>query len=300
MRSIRLQTLLQSIYLEHAPVAEQKGLSFRLRPTQAIVTTDPAMLKRMLGNLLSNAIAYTSTGGVLIGVRRHGGLWRVHVWDTGCGIAADQIENVFDEFTQLHNSERDSKKGLGLGLAIVKRMEGLIHAPVSVYSRPDKGSLFTVDLMPGLASEVEMDAFRPQQGISLSGTVLVVIDDDFGVRDSITVLLKTWGCSQVFSFASGEEALASMRVANIRPDAIISDYRLRDHHTGVEAIAALQALFSADIPALLITGDTAPDRIEEAAKSGFPLLHKPIDPDDLKRFLASLSRQTNNTCKQAL
>jgi len=289
MATIRLQSLLQSVYLEHAPVAEQKGLSLRLRPTQAIVTTDTAMLKRMLGNLLSNAISYTSTGGVLFGVRRHAGLWRVHVWDTGCGIASDQIDSVFEEFTQLHNPERDSKKGLGLGLAIVKRMEHLIHAPVSVYSRPGRGSLFTVDLMPGLERDVEVDTLVPQQNISLSGIVLVVIDDDCSVRDAIAVLLKTWGCSQVFSFASGEEALASMRVANVRPDAIISDYRLRDHHTGIEAIVALHALYHADIPALLITGDTAPDRIKEAANSGFSLLHKPVDPDDLKRFLAGLS-----------
>jgi len=288
MATIQLQTLLQSVYLEHAPVAEQKGLSLRLRPTQAIVTTDSAMLKRMLGNLLSNAISYTSTGGVLFGVRRHGSLWRVHVWDTGVGIAADQIDSIFDEFTQLHNPERDRKKGLGLGLAIVKRMEKLIHAPVAVHSRPGSGSLFTIDLEPGLASAVKADAVPYQQDILLSDKTLIVIDDDTIVCESLQTLLTTWGCTRVFCFSSGDEAVAAMRQEKTMPDAIISDFRLRDNHTGIQAIQALHALYHTDIPALLITGDTDPERIKEAANSGFSLLHKPVDPDDLKRFLASL------------
>ena len=293
--SIKLQPLLQSIYLEYVPLAEQKALSLRLRPTEAVVTTDPAMLKRMLGNLVSNAIAYTSEGGVFIGVRKSGALWRVHVWDTGCGIAHDQLDSVFDEFTQLHNPERDQKKGLGLGLAIVKRMEGLIHAPVAVYSKPSRGSLFTVDLTRGSKNDIEMDTLLHQQDISLSGIALVVIDDDQSVLDSIGVLLKTWGCTQVFSFASEEAAVASMRKSTIRPHAIISDYRLRDHHTGVAAIRALHALYDVDIPALLITGDTAPDRIKEVKDSGFALLHKPVNLDDFKRWLIAAIAQEN--CK---
>ena len=293
MVSVKLQPLLKSIYLEYAVIAEQKDLSLRLRPTEAVITTDPAMLKRMLGNLVSNAIAYTSEGGVLIGVRRHGEVWRVYIWDTGCGIAPDQMDNIFDEFTQLHNPERDQKKGLGLGLAIVKRMEKLIYAPVSVYSRVGKGSLFTVDLMQGLAHEIKSETVSPQQNISLSGKVLVVIDDDSNVLDSLGILLKTWGCEQVFSFTSGEAALISMRASKVRPHAIISDYRLRDHHTGVEAIVALHALYDADIPALLITGDTAPDRMEETKSSGFALMHKPVEPNDLKQFLIGAISQTS-------
>jgi len=292
MATIQLQSLLQSIYLEHAPVAEQKGLSLRLRPTQAIVTTDPAMLKRMLGNLLSNAISYTSTGGVLFGVRRHGSLWRVHVWDTGIGIAPDEIDSIFDEFTQLHNPERDRKKGLGLGLAIVKRMEKLIHAPVAVHSRPGRGSLFTIDLEIGSESAVEVDVVVYQQDISLAEKSLVVIDDDMIVCESLQTLLTTWGCPRVFCFSSGDEAVAAMRQEKTMPDAIISDYRLRDHHTGIEATQALNALYYVDIPALLITGDTDPDRMKEAANSGFTLLHKPVDPNDLKRFLAGLTVNT--------
>jgi len=293
MVSIKLQPLLKSIYLEYAVIAEQKKISLRLRPTEALVTTDPTMLKRMLGNLVSNAIAYTSEGGVLIGVRRHGEVWRVHVWDTGCGIAPDQMENIFDEFTQLHNPERDQKKGLGLGLAIVKRMEKLIYAPVSVYSKVGKGSLFTVDLMQGLGHEIKSETVSPQQNISLSGKVLVVIDDDSNVLDSLGILLKAWGCEHVFSFTSGEAALISMRASKVRPHAIISDYRLRDHHTGVEAIVALHTLYDANIPALLITGDTAPDRIEEAKSSGFALMHKPVEPNDLKQFLIGAISQTS-------
>ncbi|MBL4775555.1 MAG: hybrid sensor histidine kinase/response regulator [Mariprofundus sp.] len=290
--TIRLQPLLQSIYLEHTAIAEQKGLSLRLRPTPAIVRTDPAMLKRMIGNLLSNAVSYTSEGGVLLGVRRHAGVWRIQVWDTGCGIPANQIESIFDEFTQLHNPERDRKKGLGLGLAIVKRMEHLINAPVSVHSRFGKGSLFAIDLEPGSESAVVADAAAYQQDVSLSDKTLVVIDDDKIVRESLQTLLIAWGCQGVFSFSSGDEALASMReeALNSRaiPDAIIADYRLADNCTGVEAIHALHALYHVDIPALIITGDTAPDRMKEAGKSGFPVLHKPVEPDDLKRFLGSL------------
>jgi len=293
LATIRLQPLLQSVYLEHAAIAEQKGLSLRLRPTPAIVRTDPAMLKRMIGNLLSNAVSYTSEGGVLLGVRRHAGGWRIQVWDTGCGIPSSQIDSVFDEFTQLHNPERDRKKGLGLGLAIVKRMEKIINAPVSVHSRLGSGSLFAIDLEPGSESAVTADTAPYQQDISLSDKTLVVIDDDKIVRESLQTLLSAWGCRRVFSFSSESEALSSMReeVLNSRaiPDAIIADYRLADNRTGVEAIQALHALYHVAVPALLITGDTAPDRIKEAGESGFPMLHKPVDPDDLKRFLGSLS-----------
>jgi DNA-binding NtrC family response regulator len=121
----------------------------------------------------------------------------------------------------------------------------------------------------------------------------VVIDDDQSVLDSIGILLKVWGCTQVFSFASEEEAVASMRKLTIRPHAIITDYRLPNHHTGVEAILALHALYNEPVPALLITGDTAPDRMKEAKNSGFALLHKPVDLDDLKRWLIAVIAQEN-------
>jgi len=287
-QSIELQPFLHRITMEYMGQAEQHGLELRLRPTNAFVHSDPKMLHRILSNLISNAIRYTDKGGILLGVRRHSSSWRLFVCDTGRGIPKKAQESIFQEFTQLSNPERDREKGLGLGLAIVRRLGDIMGADVSVQSQEDKGSCFSIMLPEAnedeLTAPIEIDT---DSMVSLKGLKIAIIDDDKIALEALSTLLNVWHC-QVHAFASGKACIQKLTDLQWKPDALIVDYRLRGEQTGVGAIQAVCKKLNHRIPALIITGDTAPERIEEAQASGFPLLHKPVDPDQLRRFLSKL------------
>ncbi|PPT88465.1 hypothetical protein XthCFBP4691_14330 [Xanthomonas theicola] len=281
----RIQLLLHKLERELAPQADAKGLAYRTRDSEATVLTDPAMLELILRNLIANAIRYTDRGGLLIGSRTRGSCLSIEVFDTGIGIAADQQGEVFREFHQLGNPERDRRKGLGLGLAIAQGLAKSLKHPLSLVSRLGRGSVFRVAVP--LASEVPSD--RVEQGNSpktatLDGRRLLVIDDDETVRLAMQELLTRWGCESV-AVESLDEAL---RCDIARPDLIVCDYRLRERQTGDEVIGRLRAHYAHPVPALLVTGDTAPERLREAMTSGVALLHKPVAPDQLWMALSGL------------
>jgi signal transduction histidine kinase len=287
MGAFHLQPLLNKIELEMAPQADVKGLVYRTRETHYAVRSDPALLELIVRNLVSNAIRYTHAGGVLVACRRRGDMVSLEVWDTGIGIPVAQQQDIFQEFHQLGNPERDRNLGLGLGLAIV---DGLVHklgARISVASRPGRGSVFRVGL-PSTTEVMLTDVFDPAP--IREGTLrlrVLVIDDDETVRTGMLHLLGRWGC-HVMAVESIEDALQAVRLQ--RPDVVISDYRLRQQHTGTEAIMAVRHELDDQVPALLITGDTAPERLREACASGIPLLHKPMAPGPLYRKLRELWR----------
>jgi len=283
-QAVALQPLLHQVVMEHMGEAEEKGIELRLRATQAVALVDPAMLNRIISNLLTNAIHYTQQGGVLLAVRKRQGKLLVDVWDTGHGIAKDKQAYIFKEFTQLENPERDREKGLGLGLAIVQRLVKILGAKIEVTSKLQQGTRFSLYL-----ESTQAELVLPKVEVNLNVAVLhglhvVVIDDDKIALESMDTLLAVWGCTSK-TFASEQEALTALAASSYRPDVLIVDYRLRDKQSGVDAITSIRAHFKQDIPALIITGDTAPERITEAKTSGLPLLHKPVDPNALKRFL---------------
>ncbi|MBO9515353.1 MAG: hybrid sensor histidine kinase/response regulator [Variovorax sp.] len=278
MQVFRLQPLLNKIENELAPQADAKGIVYRSRETHVAVRSDPALVALVLRNLVSNAIRYTERGGVLVGCREHGGRAVIEVWDTGIGIEPSQHEDVFREFHQLGNAERDRRKGLGLGLAIAQGLARALGTSLALASRPGRGSVFRFSLptaqMDGAIGGAEV---LPSHARVFDVRVLV-IDDDDAVRAGMRQLLTAWGCECDVA-DSLEEALALARLHP--PGLVISDYRLRGLRTGAEAIAALRAEFGDGLPALLITGDTAPQRLREARASGVPLLHKPVSPNQL-------------------
>ncbi len=290
LHSIALQPFLHRITMAHMGAAEQKELELRLRPTPAIVYTDPGMLHRILSNLLTNAIRYTDEGGILLGVRRVGPNWRILVCDTGRGIPEKDRESIFEEFTQLANPERDREKGLGLGLAIVRRLAALLDSEITLQSNPGRGSCFSI-LLPAAetSSPITEETNDVDNTLDLGALEIAIIDDDQIARDSMATLLKVWNCRQVHAFGSVEACIREMEDSSWQPDALIVDYRLREGSTGVDAIKAVCELLDHDIPALIVTGDTAPERIEEAEASGYPLLHKPVDPNQLRDFLSNLN-----------
>lgn len=287
--AVDLGMLLERLSGEHQPVAKLTGNRLQVRPTSAIVLSDAAMLQRILANLVSNALRYTSKGRVLVGVRNRGGAIRIDVYDNGPGIPAESLDDIFLEFHQLGNPERDRRRGLGLGLAIVKRLAGLLGHRIEVRSVVGRGSRFSVTLPR--SAELRRAAEKPgpesAAAADLAGRRVLVLDDEPSVLEAMRQLLEGWGC-EVITTATPEEAEAQMSAASRLPDLLIVDYRLRRHASGIETIARLRARAGSATPALVITGDTAPDRLREAQQSGYPLLHKPVTPARLRAAMREL------------
>jgi len=283
--SFHLQPLLNKIEREFARQADAKGLAYRSRETALAADSDPALIELILRNLVSNAIRYTDSGGLLVVCRQLKGHVVLEVWDTGIGIEPAHQSEVFREFHQLGNPERDRRKGLGLGLSIVEGLAHTLGHPLLLSSKPGRGSMFrlTLPLATGVCACNAL-VVTPHKD-QLRGVRVLVVDDDEAVRHGTLHLLRDWGCVAEAA-ESIEEAL--VLAGQHAPDVVISDYRLRDQRTGLEAIAALRSLLGQSLPALLITGDTAPDRLREALRSNIPLLHKPVSPDQLHLGLVAV------------
>jgi signal transduction histidine kinase len=284
-----LQPIFERVVQDCASDASEKGLRLVVVPTRAIVRSDATLIERIVRNLVSNAIRYTKAGGLVLGCRRAGGNVRIAVCDTGIGIEPTQLPQIFKEFFQVANVERDRAKGLGLGLAIVERLARLLGHAVTVASVPGRGSTFSVTLprgeSPSLATAPAPAEAAPEG--SLGGALVVVIDDEAAVREGMREVLSQWDCRPMLA-GSAEDALAQLAAYGSPPRAVIADYRLRDEKTGSDAIERIRAGYGASIPGVIITGDTAPDRLREAQASGYHLMHKPVSPVKLRALLSYL------------
>ncbi len=284
--------LLERIESTFAEAAREKKLSLRVVPHDAWVRTDFILLERILFNLVSNAVRYTSRGGLLVGCRRRGAALRIEVWDTGVGIPADQRRNIFGEFYRLGEPDRDRRAGLGLGLAIVERLCRLLDHPIALSSTLGKGSCFSVAI-PCVAARA--DVAKPPAPVDATldvshGKLVVVIDDDPLVLEGMRGLFRSWGC-RVVTGASDAAALTSLAASEQPPDLIISDYLLSEGKTGIDAIERLRTAFGSPIPAFLISGDISPERLREARAGGYHLQHKPVEPMVLRAMLNQLLKK---------
>lgn len=290
LRHCSLTALLDQLQLEYAPRAAAKSLLLRLhRGAVPAVYSDPVLLDRILRNLVDNAIRHTQSGGVLIACRRRGKFVQVEVWDTGVGIAAADQDKIFMEFHQVGNPERNQSKGLGLGLAIVRRTADLLGHRLILHSRPGRGSVFKLSLPVHSVAEghaMTASVSKPEHAPGLpSGQTIFVIEDDEDNLHGIRLLLETWGY-QVVAGASGDEIVQAAGNCPEVPVLILTDFRLREHETGIAVIDRLHEEYADDsIPAILMTGDTDPQRLAEAAARGWPLLHKPVDAAHLRQVI---------------
>jgi signal transduction histidine kinase/ActR/RegA family two-component response regulator len=287
-QSFMIQPLLNRICNDYVEMAKAKSISVVRRPCSARVLTDPILLERIIRNLVSNAVRYTRRGRIVVGCRRSAGAIRVEVWDTGVGIPKALQERVFQEYFQLENPERDREKGLGLGLAIVRRLVNLLDCPLSLRSGPGRGSCFSVTLPRALDAHAPLEAQKENETQEKGRGLIAVIDDEAPIREAMATLLNGWGYT-VVSAGSGDEILRKLATCPVRPDLIISDYRLRANENGIEVIGNLQSEFNEAIPAMLITGDTARERLEEAKASGLVLLHKPVANSKLRAAIVNLT-----------
>lgn len=283
--------LLERLRFEYLPQARAQGLGLQMNAGDSSVYSDPVLLEAILRNLIGNALRYTQSGNVEVTCGRRGEQAYIEVLDTGIGIPKEQQREIFREFYQLNNPERDRTKGLGLGLAIVDRLVSLLKHRIELQSASGQGSRFTIVLPVGdpaaLAKPTgETAAFEHQD---VTGMRVLVIDDEVAVRKGMRAVLDDWGCTVLLA-GSEDEALASL-VGAAAPDAIIVDYRLRDGKTGVQAIEGLRRATGVDIPALIVTGDTDPARLREAQASGHTLMHKPVQPGKLRAYLRRVQRR---------
>jgi signal transduction histidine kinase/ActR/RegA family two-component response regulator len=285
IQAFYVQPMLNKIEREFSQQADSKGLAYRSRETALAVHSDPQLIELILRNLVSNAIKYTRHGGLLVNFRRKGVLGVFEVWDTGIGIAVSQQEAIFREFHQLGNPERDRNKGLGLGLAIVQGLAHSLGIRLSLNSVVGRGSVFRLELPLAMDETPQATNFVPHREHVLPNVRVLVLDDDPVICAGMVQLLHGWGC--VCEAAQSIE-MAIALAPNFQPDVVISDYRLREHRTGIEAVCALRKVLGVALPALLITGDTAPERLREAVASGIPVLHKPVSSSQLFHALISV------------
>ncbi|MBA8878978.1 ATP-binding response regulator [Phyllobacterium myrsinacearum] len=290
---VSLSRLFDDLHDEFSGKAREYRLEWRLIDTQYWVNTDPMMLKRILGNLLSNAFHYTDQGRVLLGCRRRGSSIEIQVFDTGIGISADQQDTIFDEFHQLSNPSRDREKGLGLGLAIVRRTSGLLGHPLKLVSSQGRGSMFSITV-PLIATPPSAPTVH--SALSTTGSPsIMIIEDERDVLDAICQLLTVLGY-QIHAGRSASEVIQAHATAtngNKRPvDLIIADYRLESGTNGLQAIEEIHGYLNQRVPSIILTGDTSPLVLKQISDSGYQLLSKPIDGDVLQEAIHKALQST--------
>ncbi len=269
--------LLEQLETSFRSHARENGLRFTVRPSSAFVHADPRMLARIAQNLVSNAIRHTDSGRVLVGCRRRFDEIELQVWDTGPGIPEAQREAIFEEFYQIGNEQRDRRLGFGLGLAIVRRQAALMGLPVGLSTTLGKGSMFWVRIpiaASGVADTPPRDVLVDP--LPLAGRQLLVIDDEPVQLNAARFFLEGQGA--VVEARSSADAAIGCVADGFRPHIIVADYRLGNGVTGATAIDMLREKLGVRIPAIILTGDTEPQRIADADASGCLLLHKPVAP----------------------
>ena len=282
-----VQPLLTALEQEFGVQADTAGLVYRTRETSAAAYADRSLVGLVMHNFISNALRYTAKGGVLIACRTRGKRLALEVWDTGPGIPRSQWDNIFKEFHQLGNPERDRRKGLGLGLAIVQRLAREMNTSVEVLSQPGRGSVFRLWL-DRWQGALEDDTAPAPDTVSLVGLKVLAIDDDEAVRLGMQSLLHSWGC-QCITAESSADALECLE--DITPDIIITDFRLRHEETGKQVLQALRAYLGTSVPAIIMTGDTSPQRLRDAQSTSALLLHKPVSTGQLRDAMVQLITQ---------
>ena len=284
---VSVRRALERIEADFQSMAQNKQLELRVEAADAELETDPVLLERILRNLVDNAIKYTLRGSVTVSAQPIGASIRIGVRDTGPGIAFEEHERIFEEFYQIGNPERDRSQGLGLGLAIVRRLAQLLGTDVQLVSTVGRGTEFSFCLpLAARAPERSAEHVGHSQATeqALRSANILVIDDEPAVRVGMRTLLEAWGCRVTVASGRGE-AEQLLERHNLGFDVIIADFRLRQHENGIETVGRLRERIGETVPAFLISGDTAPERLREAHESGLPLLHKPVSPEKLRETL---------------
>jgi Na+/proline symporter/signal transduction histidine kinase/CheY-like chemotaxis protein len=283
-----LGQLFDSLKVEFAPLAERKGLDLRIVPTSLPVDSDRRLLHRVLQNLLSNALRYTLSGKVLLGVRRSEGALVIQVSDTGSGIPREFEDRIFHEFQRFGHGA-GAEHGLGLGLSIVDRISRILDHPVRFRSRPGQGTTFTVRVPRGKGTQTpsSIEAMPPRTLPNLERAIVLCVDNEATALDGMRALLESWSCQVLVARGLGDAAALALS-AQPKPELLIVDYHLDRGADGVDCVEALRRAYGAMIPAVIVTADHAPAARSHALSHGLVLLHKPVKPAALRSLLMRL------------
>lgn len=293
----RLDEVLLPLVSEFQSVAEAQGLGFDFYIPAYALRSDFRLLTRILRNFLSNACRYTARGRVLLGARRRGENLRIEVWDTGQGIAADQMQSIFLEFNQLGVQRAAERAGVGLGLAIVDRIASMLGYSVQVRSQIGRGSVFSIDV-PLAENPTQRAAEAPAvmagPGDPLPGRRLLVVDNEESILHSMAALLGQWGCD-VLTAVDQDAAMAVLEGSP--PEVILADYHLDQGVTGWEVATAIRAHFGRAIPVVMITADRSDQCRRQLQGLDVPVLNKPVKAGKMRSVLSHLlgnNPQPNN------
>lgn len=284
-----LEELLAPLVSEFQPVAAATGLALREHYGEHLLNTDLRLLTRILRNFLSNACRYTEQGRILLAARKRGVFVDLQVWDTGTGIAEDQLESIFLEFNQLNVGRAAERKGVGLGLAIVERIAGILGYPITLRSQPGRGSVFSIRVP--LASTTQQRAVAPlalpQQrlGDPLPGRRLLVLDNELSILHSMSALLEQWGCEVL---TATDQASALQVLGECAPELILADFHLDHGVIGSQVVEHLRQHFGLNIAAVMITADRSDQCRRALHGMGVPLLNKPVKPGKLRAVLSQI------------
>lgn len=283
-----VSSLLGPLTTEYTVLARDRGLDLRSVPSGCVVRSDAKLLRRIIQNFLSNAIRYTAAGRVLLGCRRTAAGLRIEVWDTGVGIPGEKLEEIFEEFRQLHNAHSRKDRGIGLGLAIVKRIARMLGTSVAVRSTPGRGSVFAVTVPFGEAPVALLRAAaRTAPEMRLSRSVVLVIDNEQSILTGMNALLSGWNC-RVYSATSGDEALQALAELPAPPDIVIADYHLDDGASGVTELQRISRACGRVLPGIIITANRTEEAQEIARRHGYRLLNKPVKPSQLRSLMIQM------------
>ncbi len=296
----KLDRLLRVVDQEFSVQARQAGIEFWVCSSLQHVNSDALLLNRILRNLLENAITHSGATEIRIVCKSNADTVRLTVADNGCGIPVAEHGHIFSEYYQLKNPERDRSKGLGLGLSIVKRLCELLNVDITLESSSENGTQFHLDVPKGAAyAPLESTPVAPwvSNSHALDGALIAVIDDDASICRGMVAILESMNFD-VIAAESADLLIDECKASGLMPDILLADYRLRENQTGDIAIRQVRAAFNVEFPAIIITGDTSPGRMIEAAKSGFELLHKPIEPEELVERIRAILATNHSTLRQ--
>jgi two-component system, sensor histidine kinase len=287
---VSISTLFEPLRQEFTPVAAKRHLFLKIEPCAETVLSDPMMLRRILQNLLANALRYTQRGGVLMGCKLKGANLSIEVHDTGPGIPEAQREAIFMEF-QRGETSIGADAGIGLGLSIVRRFATALHHEIHLKSCLGRGSMFGVTVPRTSAPEEAASSGEPVLFGSAYGGMedakLLLIENDLASAEGLANLLEKWGCGVAIA-KSAADALDSIRALDEVPDVIVADLHLDNGETGIEAVEEIRHAIKTNVPAIIVTADYSAKAASDAALFGHELLKKPIKPAEMRSLLSFL------------
>jgi len=281
IESVDLHWLVSRVCSEYQSDCDDKGLRLIFNSSQqnAATRSDPQLTERILSNLISNAVKYTQDGHIEVSLNETEDHWQIKIQDTGCGIKESEQQRIFEEFYQIGNDHRDQSNGLGLGLAIVKRLSKALNINLEFQSQYGRGSIFSFTL-PKVGAKASSNQNVEQVNL-LEGLHILCVDDEADIRRALELVFEVLGCTYHL-VENTEEAAKSAK--DKQPDIILADFRLKENDNGINAIDAVRAIYP-NLPALLVTGDTSPERLKQASDAGIEMLHKPLTMEKLAQSI---------------